>query len=149
MSGTYDYDTQRIAVSPGELTETVTAVTGLVNSIADDLNDIVTALNDLALSWVGDASDLATSFSDAYQKAVNNLYGTDQHPELGVFNRLLSGVQAAAENYDQAEQWVVGKFIAFGEAVGGSQPSSGDPNASTSVVNTDPTAPTTFITETF
>jgi uncharacterized protein YukE len=145
MSTPQSYDTANITVSPQTLSDTSSQVTGLANDVANRLQDIATTLGNLQLSWVGQSSTLAAEFTQRWQSAVTSLFGTQQDPNEGALSRLADGLQAAAQNYDNVEQWAVTSFNKLSDGLGSGGGSSSNPS---SVTNSGSTV-VTAITETF
>ena len=147
-----DYDTAYFYVAPEIVNNAVTVIagtdptnpTGLLGDVLTQLANVISTLENLQLSWVGDAADAAQDFTDQWNTASANLFGTDADPQSGVFPRLLTALNTAVGNYDGAEQNVVNLFAGF-SVLSASGTASGTDQ---SVVNTGSTV-TTAITETF
>jgi uncharacterized protein YukE len=140
------YDTAKITVSPGTLNSTYTQAQRLAESISSDLTDIITALNGLQLSWFGGSSAEMQTFSDQWAEATTALFGTKVN--LGAIGQLLLGIQAAEQNYDAAEKAVGASFGQLAAGLLNPGPAQAA-QAPTSLINTDPQAPSTFINEVF
>lgn len=148
---TTDYDTAKITVSPETLNSVFSTVKNLTDEIATSLADINTTLNGLQLSWTGSSSSLMQSFADRWQSAADSLFGTKKDPNEGALVRLLSGIEAAGQNYDAAENWSITNFGQLaGNLLAASQGQGGGSNPGPQgVSNSSGQMPTTFITETF
>jgi uncharacterized protein YukE len=150
MSTPADYDDATITVSPPVLKTAIQiiagsdpsqSVGGLIGDIIDQLNDIMTTLDGLQLSWVGSSASEANDFSNRWDAAMKQLFGTSNDPSSGVYSRLLDGLAGALTNYDNAEDYVVKLMTAFQSATSSS-------GSTTSVVNTGGTV-VTAITVTY
>lgn len=148
MAGTPDtYDAVKVTVSPQDLQDTSQKVKSLVDDIVNHLNTINTTLNDLQLSWVGQSSSLADSFNKQWMAATATLYGTQDHPEQGVLNHLLAGLEAASSNYSFVEDWAKKGFGTLVSALNGG--GGGQSTSSPTSVENSSGSVTTAITETF
>jgi WXG100 family type VII secretion target len=146
MGTPQSYDTAQIKVSPQSLSDVSAHVNNLIQDVVNQLDDINNTLSSLQLSWMGPSADLAAQFNQQWQDAATSLFGTQQDPNEGALIRLAEGLQAASQNYDNAEQWAVESFNKLATNLSGGGSSSSAPP--TSVTNSGGTV-VTAITETF
>jgi hypothetical protein len=99
MSVPASYDDVTISTTPIGLYNAAKELTSLISDVSNQLEAIYNTFNDLQLSWVGSAAGEAQKFSNLLNDSTNSLFGTKKNPSEGVFNRLVDGLQGAAQNY--------------------------------------------------
>jgi hypothetical protein len=129
MSVPASYDDVTISTTPIGLYNAAKELTSLISDVSSQLETIYNTFNDLQLSWVGSAAGEAQKFSNLLNDSTNSLFGTKKNPSEGVFNRLVDGLQGAAQNYQGVELWATTSFYVFTVALSGGQnpPSSSSP----------------------
>ncbi|RKR89414.1 hypothetical protein BDK92_3760 [Micromonospora pisi] len=84
-----------------------TTIPGQVDELADALDKISNALESIELNWAGDSQKQAQEINERWQNCARALFGTKEHPEVGVLNRIAGGLQGAALNYHSVEEHTI------------------------------------------
>jgi uncharacterized protein YukE len=150
MTSLAGYDNTTVKVDPSVLGSAVTVLAGsdpkasggLLGDISDSLEGIMTTLGDLQLSWVGPSAAEAQAFTDRWNAAMAELFGTKDNPSAGVLVRLVDGLAGAGSNYDGAEDFVAKMFQSFQSSGAGTGSGSGQNANTQSIVNSGGTVTT-------
>src|ERR1700722_1979638 len=108
--------------------------------IAGSVSVISQAMSELRLSWVGQSSVEATSFTDSWNLVMEQLFGTEVAPQMGLMNKFLGAVLAAGQNYATCEGTLALNYNQLADAL--TAPPSTAP--STPVSSVDPPIVETF-----
>jgi hypothetical protein len=84
-----------------------TRIPEYVEELADALDKITKALDSVQLNWAGESQKEAQDINDRWQACAKALFGTKQHPEIGVLNRIAGGLQGVALNMSATESLLV------------------------------------------
>jgi uncharacterized protein YukE len=111
--GNADYDSSTLAVAPVSISEHAKTLKNYSDQVVSDLETINGIMANLALGWAGATADEAQAVTDHWNQVMQELFGTTDHPEYGVLNVMLGGVQAAAAAYSQVEAGLQTMFFNF------------------------------------
>lgn len=98
-----DYDWTTLRAHPQEMDLLATKLGWLADQVAGRIHHINEILNSLHLQWQGESAEEQKDISDRWLRVFSALFGTKDHPETGVLNALVGGVQKAAGNFGQAD----------------------------------------------
>ncbi|GHJ23269.1 hypothetical protein [Streptomyces albus] len=98
-----DYDWTTLRAHPQEMDLLATKLGWLADQVAGRIHHISEILNSLHLQWQGESAEEQKDISDRWLRVFSALFGTKDHPETGVLNALVGGVQKAAGNFGQAD----------------------------------------------
>jgi hypothetical protein len=90
-------------------------IPALVEMLVEALGTINDALNALNIAWAGDAKNAAQDINDRWQACATAMFGSQKTPELGVLNRIGSGILSAASNYDLAETSLIQLYTLYNQ----------------------------------
>ena len=140
------YNSSTINVDPESLQDAATNVYNLVNDIATCLGSINTTLSNLTLSWAGQSASDAQTYNNEWNTAVQNLFGTQNDPDIGALSILTNGLNQAAANYSGVEDAIVNMYNSFASGFSsGSSNNNNNGQAPTSVTSPNSDSPTTEI----
>jgi hypothetical protein len=94
-------------------------------TIADSINGIGNVWENLKLGWVGNTADEAQAFNNEWQQSIQQLFGTQDDPGMGILAKIAAGAELAAGDYDQTELGVAKMFTEFNSQLSAAP----DPNA--------------------
>lgn len=115
-----NYDSTVMRVDPGDLYDAQNTIKLAYININDYLGEINKALDFLYLAWTGPgAAAEMKDFTERWNDAMTQLFGTTENPELGVLNILAGGVYAASTGYAGVETKICHDFLQFRDALGG------------------------------
>jgi uncharacterized protein YukE len=109
-----DYSAITLTVVPTELATAATIVDAAVTEVVTCLNSIDDTLNGLELGWNGSTAAEAKDFGDQWAAAMAQMFGTKGHASDGVLNMVIFALKSSANNYNAAEDAIVGMFSKFG-----------------------------------
>jgi hypothetical protein len=111
FDGMYDRTGLAIEVDPGVIYAYGTKyLPQSVENIAVCLKAIADIWDGLNLGWVGRSKEEADDFNARWNSATTKLFGTKEHPEIGVFYRIGMAAGTGASNYGNADQCVMSMF---------------------------------------
>jgi hypothetical protein len=138
MAITADYDhVGTFTADPVTLTTRGNNLKDLGQAVADSIDRINKTWNDLKLGWMGDTADEAKAFVDRWNVVMGELFGSDEHPEKGALNEIVTGVLTTAWIFGQTEHTLAEFFNDFKNGLaGGGGPSDTPPSSVTDTTNT-------------
>ena len=140
-----NYNTSSFSINPDEVKKRADEILVLAKDIVDSLNNINDTLSALKMGWAGATADEAQDFGNRWNSVMTELFGDKDHPEKGVLNVIVGGLDAVRWNYAWCEDGVFQMFHKWGldmmEGSSGGTPTTPPP----SMNNTDLSA----ITETW
>ncbi len=110
-------------------------------TIADSIGRIHSIWDGLALGWAGTTADEAQDFSDRWNSALTQLFGSQADPDSGALPKIAQAVGMAALNYGATEDSVYHMFTEFSSGLnqtGDPQPPNRDDNDGPIDENTPP-----------
>jgi hypothetical protein len=119
-----NWNSSTVTVDPWVLHAASVNTSAAVKSIGDVMTAVTARLNELRLSWTGDSQEQAEKFNNDWNALVKRLFGTQEHPEVGILNRFCSGLEAAAVGYSRGERAVSDSFAMFQGLMEGMDPAS-------------------------
>lgn len=134
------------SVDPATMKSKLDNMQSEVQNVQDYLQSVMDALSSLDFSWAGESADDANDFNNRWVHTMEQVWGTEEHPEIGVLNAILNGLGTAIDNYGSAESGLRDAFNQMLQDFGGDgdgQPTPSSPPPSI----TDSTL--TAITETW
>jgi conjugal transfer/entry exclusion protein len=81
-----------------------------VQNVQDYLQVVQNALLSLNLAWAGESADEANDFNNRWQRTMDGVWGTKEHPETGVLNSIIGGLSTATNNYGTVESSLYNVF---------------------------------------
>lgn len=113
-----DYDVKTISIGPWGIHESGRRIKDLSDDIVNATETIMTTLNSLVLdSWKGRTKDEAEDFGNRWLAVMKEIFGTKDNPGAGVLNATLSGIGAAGDNYNKAENGLLDVWNKFAAAI--------------------------------
>ncbi|MBD0736462.1 WXG100 family type VII secretion target [Streptomyces sp. CBMA29] len=132
-SGTADYDTSVLNISPTGLKSDAADLVTLSKTVLSSLTTIRGQLEGLHVAWQGQAASDADEVNRKWVSVMTELFGTEDDPHKGVLSALADGVGGAAYNYTTAEDGIADAFKQFRTALtsGDGKTSDNPPDAVT------------------
>jgi hypothetical protein len=140
-----DYDAANLYWNPDALKSDADALLALANDVADSLGVIESSFAALQLGWAGKTADEAREFGNRWEGVMKELFGSKDHPAMGVLNAIVDGLLIARGNAAKTEDGLLQFFKQFGEHLA----SGGDSGTPTSAPPSITDLNLTAITETW
>jgi hypothetical protein len=122
-----DYDhIDRFNVDPVTLETRGKNLKDLGQTIADSIDRINNIWSELKLGWMGNTADEAKDYIDRWNAVMDELFGSEKHPEKGVLNAIVEGVLTTAANFAVMEHSLFEFFTKFQQGLAGGSGSSDD-----------------------
>jgi uncharacterized protein YukE len=134
-----DYDvTSTFTVDPNALQQHAVNLKNYGQAVSDSLKRINDIWDGLKLGWMGKTADEAQDFINRWNAVMQELFGSEKHPEQGVLNAIAVGVATVAANMAFTEHTLFDSFRQFQHSLqgDGSAPSDTPPASITDVTTT-------------
>jgi len=113
MGENADYDAASIHVMPDDLKSIADHLDTAATDVADSIRRINDQLGSLALGWSGATQQEAEDFSNQWSRVMNELFGTEDHPEQGVLNAIVGGLRGTGGGFSKTEHALADMFRKF------------------------------------